>query len=87
MFVSPVSVEINFKKRNNVQENGAIHHFLMVRYPLEEETMQFGKKSRHFLIGKFGQHQRYLTACYLALMYNTPGERIDTTLTSIRSST
>lgn len=23
--------------------------------------MQFGKKSRHFLVGKFRQHQRYLT--------------------------
>lgn len=48
------------KKKRNVQEDGAVHHLSMVRYPLEEETVQFGKQGRHLLVGKSRQHQRYL---------------------------
>lgn len=50
----------------NVQEDGAVHHLSMVRYPLEEETVQFGKQARHLLVGKSRQHQRYLAQCNLA---------------------
>lgn len=48
------------KKKRNVQEDGAVHHLSMVRYPLEEETVQFGKQGRHLLVGKSRQHQWYL---------------------------